>query len=222
MGHVPKVAGLTCLVAVLTITLLAANVHAATSSFGSVSVGTSNSATFGGIVVCNFTGPSDLGTITSVEVYLSTGGTTARAVIYSDSDGKPDVLLAQSEAVTVEGTSGEWVTFDVSYPGIRGGLYWLGVALDSAGTYFYAPNTAGKAIYLTTTTDSLNPFPSENSVTNSNLSVFANYTPAESSNGSGQDAGWLEWVLLGVAIVGVAIAAVLAVITLRKKGNSSA
>jgi hypothetical protein len=215
-----KAAVLACLLAVLAVTLLSANVQATTSSFGKINVGTSSASTFGGIIVCNFTSPADLGDITSVEAYLSTGGTTAKAVIYSDSNGKPDALLAQSESVEVEGTGGRWVSFEVSCPGIPGGLYWLGVVLDNAGSYYYAPDAAGKAIYTTTTTNPINPFPTENSVTNSNLSVFANYTPAEGPSGASNDQNWLAWIFVGIAIAGVAVAVVLTAIVVRGKKST--
>jgi hypothetical protein len=202
--------------AMLALVCAPAATYAASSSFGYINIGTSNASTFEGVYVCNFISPSDLGNITAIEAYLSTGGTTASAVIYSDSNGKPDALLAQSENQTIAGTSGEWVSFNLSYMGEPSCTYWMGIVLESAGTYYYAPNANGKTIYASTTTDNLNPFSVDSSMSDSNLSVFAVYDPSVGASSEPTGNGdWLQWVLVTVTVVGVAVAAFLSVAVLR-------
>ncbi|HUJ85210.1 MAG TPA: hypothetical protein VLV84_06345 [Candidatus Acidoferrales bacterium] len=189
------------------------------SSFGLVNVGGSNQSTFGGLFVCNFTGPADLGKITQLNVYLATGGTTAIAVIYSDNNGVPDKLLAQSPSLSIEGTSGRWVSFDVSYEGAPQTTYWFGVLLLSAGTFYFASNVSGKAIY----SDAVSEVPSRltggNLNSSEDLSINAVYTP---SNGTGptstsQNNDLIQIILLSIAITGAILAAIFIVVVRKRK-----
>lgn len=190
---------------------------AASSSFGHVSVGDSSQATFGGVFVSNVTSPADLGNITQIDVYLATGGTSAKAVIYSDHNGAPDALLTQSSEITVDGTSGRWVRFDVSYMGKPNTTYWLGVLFSSAGTYYYASGVGGKALYSAPASDAPSTFAAGTANLNEDLSVYAVYTSSTSSaplpNGQGSD--WVQTLLLVIAVAGVIVAAVAVALVLR-------
>jgi hypothetical protein len=207
-----------CVAAVfLVLAATLSTVFAASSSFGLVSAGDSGQATFGGIFVSNFTSPADLGNITQINVYLATGGTQAKAVIYSDHNVAPDALLTQSSEVTIDGASGRWVSFDVSYMGKPNTTYWLGVLLSSAGTYYYASGVDGKTLYSASASDAPNTFAAGTANLNEDLSIYAVYTTATSSAPlpNGQDNGWVQTLLLIIAVAGVIVAVVAAALVVR-------
>jgi hypothetical protein len=195
------------------------SVQAAGSSFGYVSVGSSNKSTFGGLYVSNFTSPPALGNITQIQVYLATGGTPAKAVIYSDNNGAPDALLAKSDETSLTGTSGSWVTFSVSYSGSPNTVYWLGVVLVNAGTYYYSSGGNGRAIYSASETDTPNTLPSGNISLEDGLSVYAIYDPSSAPASSEPNFNMVQTLILLVAVVGLIVVAILAVVYLKTKKN---
>ena len=203
---------------------LTSTVNAASASFGHVNVGSSNNSTFGGLFVCNFTSPQDLGNITQIEAYLATGGTLAKAVIYSDTNGAADVLLAQSAQINVDGTAGTWVSFDVSYAGSPNTVYWLGVLLVNAGTYYYSPGVAGRAIYSASAPDAPDQFLAGTANQTDDLSVYAVYTPAplQTPEPTDQGFGWLATPLLWIAVAGIIIVGIVAIVyfAAKKRGKT--
>jgi hypothetical protein len=184
------------------------------SSFGYPQVGNSSNSTFGGLCVSNFTGPGDLGNITQIRAFLSTGGTLARAVIYLDDNGRPGALLSASAPVNVAGTSGEWVKFDVSYQGIPQFTYWIGVLLMSAATYYSTPDMNGTAIYFAQTSEAAILFPSGTVSPNETISVYAVFTPSMPQN---QSSDWLQTFLFGVMIAGVVFAVIMVIVLVMRK-----
>jgi hypothetical protein len=155
-------------------------VYATSETFGATSVGNSNASTFGGLYVSNFTSPSNFGTVTQVSVYLTTGGTSAEALIFSDNNGRPGSLLAASSEVYQGGTSGSWVNFPVTYTGTPNAVYWFGILFFDAGTYYFATGVSGKAIYSNSTSPgpaAPSTFPSGSSIGTSELSAYATYIP---------------------------------------------
>jgi hypothetical protein len=194
---------------------------ASTFGFGNHQIGASSNSTFGGLFLSNFTAPNNLGNITQIQVYMATGGATAQAVIYSDINGVPVTLLDQSASVTVSGTAGEWVSFDVNYTGIPAFTYWVGVLFADAATYFYGPATNGTAIYSATGTMNDTLCPSGTTTADTELSVYAIYTPT--SSGNEQDNKWLETSLFWVAVAGAIVALFLALAAvLTRKRNKTA
>jgi hypothetical protein len=185
----------------------------ASQVFGYTNVGNSQKETFGGIYLSNFTSPSDLGTISQISVYLATGGTSATAVIYSDDNGAPGSLLAESVEVYQSGTSERWVDLPLSYNGTPNTVYWLGILFSNAGTYYFATGASDKAIYYTSQTTAANTFPLGNSSPAEQLSVYATYTPLN------QSVEGIHTFLFWVLIIGLIIAAVLTILILnaRKK-----
>jgi hypothetical protein len=195
-------------------------VSAQTSSFGYTEVGSSSNSTFEkGLYVSNFTGPGNLGNITQVQIYLTTGGTVAQAVIYLDDNGKPGALLNASAPVTVEGTSGRWVSFDVSYDGIPNFTYWIGMLIQSAATYYSTSGVNGTTIYYGPASEAATLFPLGSMATNESLSVYAIYTPSMSQGQNGQ---WLQTLLLGVTVAGVVLAVIVAFVFVRRKQKTLA
>jgi hypothetical protein len=205
--------------ALITVTAdLSASVHAFDSEFGNQNQGIYNASTFGGIFVSNFTSPADLGTINQILVYLATGGANVTAVMYSDNNGMPDVLLATSEQVNLEGTSACWVSFDVSYVGTPNTVYWLGIVFQNAGTYYYT-DVSGKALYTATNIDASSQFFAGTADQPRSLSVYALYTSAASATPDQSDFGWMRSTFFWVMVVGLAVAvtAVVAFVVYRRK-----
>ena len=198
------------LFSVVLVTALSLPVHAIALNFGYASIGDSNAATFGGVYVSNFTSPPIMGNITQINTYLATGGTTAKAVIYGDYNGQPYTLLGESSPIRLGGTSGEWVNFSISYTAAPNTVYWLGIMLQNAGTYYYSSRAEEQTIYSAPLSDNLNPFPTGNYTKDSELSIVAIYTPAtipDSDQGN-----WLQTGLFWIAIAGIIIASVIAVL----------
>ncbi len=186
--------------------------------FGYASVGNSNEATFCGIYLSNFTSPSRFGTISQISVYLATGGTSAKAVIYSDDNGKPGSLLVASGEVYQSGTSGRWVDFPVSYTGTPNTVYWLGILFSSAGTYYFATGVIDKAIYSTTQATVTNTFPPGSFSPSRQLSIYATYTSSPTSPSQTIEAipAPVFWIVIIVLII-AAVARAILFIKARKK-----
>jgi hypothetical protein len=191
--------------------------HAEGPSFGHLSIGTSSLVAFDGLYVCNFTSPADLENITQIEVYLATDGTTARAVLYSDNKGAPNVLLAESAETIVVGTSGTWVSFNVSYTGTPNTIYWIGAILYNAGRVYYSPGVSGRTIYSTFVTDTPRVFTPENISPASDLSVYAVYAPSTTPAASDQSFNWSKTLFLMIAILGLVAGGILELVYLRTK-----
>jgi hypothetical protein len=196
---------------------LALPVHAAAGNFGYASIGDSSTSSFGGIYASNFTSPPNIGAITQIRAYLATGGASAQAVIYADDNGKPYALLANSSTINVEASNGTWTTFDVSYAGTPNTVYWLGIVLDNAATYYYSTRATEQAIYEAPLSDTLNPMPQGNSTKGMELSIAAIYTPTQNPEGSGETPWtmYLGWI----AIAGLIIAVVLTVAVVVQRKN---
>ncbi len=190
---------------------------ASTFSFGNQQVGSVSNMTFGGLYVSNFTAPLNLGNITEIRVYMATGGTAAQAVVYSDIDGAPISLLAESETINLSGTDGAWVSFPVNYTGIPAFTYWIGVIFQGAATY-YTQSANNTAVYSASSAMNATLCPSGTTSASNALSVYAIYTPAPRD---GQGSSWLETSLLWIAIVAaiLAVAMTAAFALTRKKAQ---
>jgi hypothetical protein len=223
MPITPKLltAGIIFLILTVILALPVLNAQSTTSTFGTVNVGSSSTTTFGGIITSNFTSPLDLANITAIKVYLATGGTTAKAVIYADNGSSPGILLTESAPINVEGTSGAWVTFDLSYDGIPETQYWLGVVLSSASSYYYAENVTGKGMCSGPLSNTINSFPTPISVGKNALSVYAIYNPITATPQPNQTQEWISLALVLIAVIGVIFAIILAVAILLRKGKKS-
>jgi hypothetical protein len=190
---------------------------ASTFGFGNHQIGGASNSTFGGLFLSNFTAPNNLGNITQIQVYMATGGAACQAVIYSDINGVPVTLLAQSSPVNVPGTEGEWVTFDINYTGIPAFTYWIGVLFEGAATYYYGQSTNGTALYSSSGAMNATLCPSGTATMGDTLCVFAVYTPISTG---GQGSNWLQNSLLWVAIIGAVLAIIVgATAVLIRKGQ---
>ncbi len=186
--------------------------------FGYTNIGGFNRTTFGGIYLTNFTSPSNFGTITQIIAYLSTGGTSVKAVIYSDNNGMPGNLLAESEEVYQTGTSGRWIDFSVSYTGAPNRVYWLGTLFSSAATYYFTTGVSNTTIYSSSQTIATNTFPIGSSSPTYQLSIYAIYTPSQSSSSSLTEAiASVETLLFCIVIIAAIIAVALAILIVKTK-----
>ena len=70
------------------------------------------------------------GILQSITAYFQTSGFNAKTAIYTDDNGEPSTLIAQSSSQTV--TSSGWKTFTVPQTSLNGGYYWLCVVSDTS------------------------------------------------------------------------------------------
>ena len=70
------------------------------------------------------------GLLQSITAYFQTSGFNAKTAIYTDDNGEPSTLIAQSasQAVTASG----WKTFSVPQSSLAAGYYWLCVVSDTS------------------------------------------------------------------------------------------
>jgi hypothetical protein len=163
--------------------------------------------------------------ITQIGAFIATGGTLVAAVIYSDNNGKPDTLLAQSGSVSVSGTSGKWITFGIVFSGNPNTKYWLGILFLGSGTYFYATGKVDSAIYETAGLSSEPPRIFSNATVYSGnemriYAAFSSQTQEQPLSNLLQDSvmGFLQWVvIIGLIIASILIAAVLTSKNKRKR-----
>ncbi len=71
---------------------------------------------------------SQAGTLQSLTVYLSYWTADARVAIYSDRDGEPGDLIAQSEVLRSD-RRGSWINFPMPDTELPAGTYWLAIGL---------------------------------------------------------------------------------------------
>ncbi len=192
-----------------------------TNTFGFTGAWDSSVSTFGGLYASNFTGPSDLGNITKISVFIATGGTYAQTVIYSDKNGKPGILLAKSDSMFLSGRSGTWTDFAVNYRATPDTTYWLSILFNGSGTYYCATEKEGVSIFgLNQTMDSHLPesFPNATVYSGSELRIYASYSPLEPPSGdswSPFSRGYFLWII----IIGIIFAAFLAIMIANSRGK---
>ena len=147
----------------------------ATDTFGYAQVGPYTDRTPAGDKdSCRYQAPIT-GTITSISMYLQTGGAQVRYGVYSDSSGKPNQLIAQSSFVDT-GNGNNWITAPISASIVAGQYYWLTIL--STSTVYWNFNvgssaSAGNGKDLTTLSSAYGTFLY---LGTNKFSMFANYT----------------------------------------------
>ncbi len=83
------------------------------------------------------------GLLQSITVYFQTSGFNAKTAIYTDDNGEPSTLIAQSasQAVTASG----WKTFTVPQTSLTAGYYWLCVVSDTSDSLGAMTSTSTNA-----------------------------------------------------------------------------
>lgn len=197
-------------------------VRAQTATFGYAGSWDSSATTFGGLYLSNYTSPPNLGNITQISAFIATGGTSIKAVIYSDHNGQPGILLAQSNQVSVPGTSGVWVNFPIAYSGTPNTSYWLGILFLGSGTYFYATGKVDFAICGLPSSSSELPekFSNATFYSGNELRVYAAFSPQTKEQPKSNSIQYFfENYLPWVVIIGLIIALLLTIAVLKSRRN---
>ena len=71
----------------------------------------------------------ETGIMTSISMYIQTSGALVRYAVYTDLNGQPDRLIAQSQIVVTRGN--DWTTALIYAPIEAGQNYWLTVASNT-------------------------------------------------------------------------------------------
>ncbi len=135
-----------------------------------------------------------------------------QGLIYQDIDGVPVTLLALSNPVEITGTNGSWVSFPVNYEGLPIFNYWIGIFVQGAATIYYSRGSNGTALYAAEGAMNMTVCPTGTTTAGKAMSVYAVFAPIPSG---GQGIDWVAAALLGVAVIGVVLALVVAVAILR-------
>lgn len=163
-------------------------------TFGYTSIGANSGnapAAADELFACRFTSPADLGTITSLHVYLSNvSSDSAATAIYSDSSG-PSTRLATSSGQVI--TAAAWYEFSgYSFVGSPNTVYWLAVFLDNSvnDSCLIYWDTGGSTQQLRERDTGLtyatfpDPFGSPDNTWDFQLSIYATYSVAEAAVGA--------------------------------------
>ncbi len=130
------------IISVVAISLMFMIMISAAASVGPLFAHAAAPATFGNTVVGQYTDRTPLGdkdsvmyqapetgTMTSISMYIQTGNALVRYAVYTDLNGQPDKLVAQSRIVITRGNS--WTTAQIYAPIVAGQNYWLTVASNN-------------------------------------------------------------------------------------------
>jgi hypothetical protein len=173
------------LIFIASIAMQAAAANAATSSaatFGYSQVGPYTDRTPPGDKgSCRYKAPQT-GTITSVSMYIQTGNAQVRFGVYSDQNGQPSQLLAQSSYVST-GNGNNWITTPLTTPIVGGQYYWLTILSNSI--VYWSFNTGGSDASAGNGKDQSSLSSSYGSFTSwghSMFSIYATYTTSTSSS----------------------------------------
>jgi hypothetical protein len=121
------------------------------------------------------------GVLQSVTAYFKNSGFNAKVAVYSDSNGSPSTLIAQSNAETV--TSSGWKIFTIPKTPLTQGYYWLCVVSSSSsstGTMTASSTTSHVWKANTYSGDYPSTFGSLSGNEKTVTSIYATYIPANS------------------------------------------
>jgi len=139
------------------------------------------------VTLCNYTTPSDTGTITQISIYL-TGipeGSQVKAVIFpNDPDSNmPQVgdPVLQSDSLNVTSVSGKWYNFEINYSAFPNTVYWIGYYADDYTRYSFDVNNEHISLTSQIKDDNSNVFPilSWRYQGKAVMSLYAQYTIAD-------------------------------------------
>ena len=122
---------------------------------------------------------SESGTVNSISMYIQTANAQVRFGIYSDQNGKPSQLLAQSNQVTT--VANQWVVASLTASIVAGQYYWLTVTSNAPIRYYIDYVSGGSSGYAIepTTTMSTN-YVGFTAYTAVKYSMYATYTATAS------------------------------------------
>ncbi len=130
------------IISVVAISLMFMMMISASASVGPLFAHAAGPATFGNTVVGPYTDRTPIGDkdsvmyqapetgiMTSISMYIQTSGALVRYAVYTDLNGQPDRLIAQSQIVVTRGN--DWTTALIYAPIEAGQNYWLTVASNT-------------------------------------------------------------------------------------------
>jgi hypothetical protein len=126
---------------------------------------------------------SEYGTVQSISAYFAAAGFNSKAAIYSDSNGVPANLLAQSSSNYI-GSVG-WTTFSVPDTALNVGYYWLSVvSSSSAATGRMSTGTANQHSWKSTTfgAEFVYSFGAPTGYESTATSIYATYVTSSSGS----------------------------------------
>ena len=160
-----------------------------TSTFAYESVGTEPSRLIAPktYTLCNYTTPSNIGTIVQISIYLIgvPEGSQVNAVIFpNEPDAKfpkdGDPIAQSSDTLKVTSASGEWYNFTINYPAHPNTIYWIGYFSDQATQYFFDANNNHISVTSQTKDNNSQWLPVGWSYQGKTImSLYANYTIAD-------------------------------------------
>lgn len=119
------------------------------------------------------------GTIESITVYFVNWGFNAKAAIYTDSNGRPDGLIAQSDSEWITETG--WNAFAIPQKLLSSGYYWLSVISDRSKAFIMV-NSDGSAQHVMAAAYFASEFEASFGASNwavlGSTSIYATYVPA--------------------------------------------
>ena len=118
------------------------------------------------------------GQVQSISTYFTTTGFSAKAAIYTDNNGAPNTLIAQSSSQTVTTTG--WNTFTLPQSTLTTGYYWLCIiSSSSSATGTMSSTTANTHAWKTTTysNEYTSTFGNPTGYEQTTTSIYATYTP---------------------------------------------
>ncbi len=95
------------------------------------------------------------GTINSISMYIQTANAQVRFGVYSDQNGKPSQLLAQSNQVTT--VANQWAVASLTASIVAGQYYWLTVTSNAPVRYYYTFVSGGSSGYAIEPTTTMSP-----------------------------------------------------------------
>ena len=160
------------------------------STFGSTSIGNSVIGTGSGAAkTAGYFQLTTSGTVTKITAYIAaygSGSGYAKAAIYSDSNGQPNLPVGGvTVQVSVPATAG-WVDFTYTTPvHLTAGYYWI-TLIDNSGCNWYY-NTGGVSAWkwISYANEPTSPFGTCTTRTDL-ISIYATYTADSQSSGSSQ------------------------------------
>jgi hypothetical protein len=151
-----------------------------TGTFGNTNIGAYTDRTpVGDKDSCRYQAPQTA-TVTAITMYIQTANAQVRYGIYSDNNGKPNQLLAQSSLVST-GNGNSWVSAPVSAPVVAGQYYWLTIVSTSTVTWNQdvgAPALAGNGKDSSTLSPTYGTFTLWGA---NKFSIYATYTTSASA-----------------------------------------
>ena len=156
-------------------------VHGATAStatFGNTAIG-SQANYFGTDKDASRFQLTQNGQVQSITTYFTSTGFSAKAAIYTDNNGAPNTLIAQSSSQSVTTTG--WTTFTVTQSALTPGYYWLCVISSSSSATGTMTSSSSSNTHAWKNTVYANEYTSTfgtpTGYEQTTTSIYATYTP---------------------------------------------